>query len=132
MLGKRASLKAASLSIMSKRASELALMKMAACLASPEKPQRTVSRRDSSVSAVSTPWSRHLKSEFSVGNCVIVSEILDSRTRNLINELHISEYVMSNELVSKALAMVSESTSVNHILKELFTKVIELGLRGRH
>ena len=32
-----------------------------------------------------------------------------------------SEFVMSNELVSMTLAMVSESREVNTILKELFT-----------
>ncbi|GMH39161.1 hypothetical protein BSKO_07059 [Bryopsis sp. KO-2023] len=52
---------------------------------------------------------------------VIISEILDLRTRNLIQELSISEFVMSNELVSMVLAMVSESATVNTVLKELFT-----------
>jgi len=50
---------------------------------------------------------------------VIISEILDSRTKNLIQELSISEFVMSNELVSMVLAMVAESAAVNKILKEL-------------
>ena len=35
--------------------------------------------------------------------------------------LRLSEFVMSNELVSMTLAMVSESREVNTILKELFT-----------
>jgi hypothetical protein len=58
-----------------------------------------------------------------VDRCIVISEILDSRTRNLISELNISEYVMSNEIISMALAMVSENASVNQILKELFTEV---------
>jgi len=35
--------------------------------------------------------------------------------------MRVSEFVMSNELVSMTLAMVSESREVNTILKELFT-----------
>lgn len=50
---------------------------------------------------------------------VIISEILDSRTKNLIQELSLSEFVMSNELVSMVLAMVAESAEVNLILKDL-------------
>lgn len=53
---------------------------------------------------------------------IIISEILDSRTRNLIQDLNISEFVMSNELVSMALAMVSESADVNVVLGELFSE----------
>ena len=52
--------------------------------------------------------------------CVVISEILDSRTRQLIQETGISDYVLSNELVSMALAMVSENKSVNTILNEMF------------
>lgn len=36
-------------------------------------------------------------------------------------ELHVGEFVLSNELVSMTLAMVSESREVNTILTELFT-----------
>ncbi|KAK9813412.1 hypothetical protein WJX73_006994 [Symbiochloris irregularis] len=56
-----------------------------------------------------------------VRQTVVISEILDSRTRNLIAELHVGEFVLSNELVSMTLAMVSESREVNTILTELFT-----------
>ena len=35
---------------------------------------------------------------------IIISEILDSRTRNLVSVSRISDYVLSNELVSMALA----------------------------
>eukprot|EP00873_Tetraselmis_striata_P002629 jgi/Tetstr1/422893/TSEL_013677.t1 len=69
------------------------------------------------------PWYHKLKNCHAVDRCIVISEILDSRTRNLINELNISEYVMSNEIISMALAMVSENASVNQILKELFTEV---------
>ena len=36
-------------------------------------------------------------------------------------ELEVSEFVLSNELVSMALAMVAENPEVNDILSELFT-----------
>lgn len=36
-------------------------------------------------------------------------------------ELDVSEFVLSNELVSMALAMVAENPDVNDILSELFT-----------
>ena len=39
----------------------------------------------------------------------------------MLQDLHVSEYVLSNELVSMALAMVAESPAVNVILAELFT-----------
>ena len=38
-----------------------------------------------------------------------------------VQGMRVSEFVMSNELVSMTLAMVSESREVNTILKELFT-----------
>lgn len=74
-------------------------------------------------SSEALPWYHKLKNCRAVDRCIVISEILDSRTRNLISELNISEYVMSNEIISMALAMVSENASVNQILKELFTEV---------
>lgn len=53
--------------------------------------------------------------------CEIVSEILDIRTRNLFAETQCCDYVLSNELMSKTLAMVSEDRLVNLVLKELFS-----------
>ena len=38
-----------------------------------------------------------------------------------LQELDVSEFVLSNELVSMALAMVAENPDVNDILSELFT-----------
>jgi hypothetical protein len=46
----------------------------------------------------------------------MISEILDSRTKDLVERNRISGYVMSNSLVSAALAMISESREVNDIL----------------
>lgn len=53
--------------------------------------------------------------------CEIISEVLDTRTRNLIAETKVCDYVLSNELISMALSMVSEDSTINMVLKELFT-----------
>ncbi|GLT77312.1 hypothetical protein SLA2020_489100 [Shorea laevis] len=53
---------------------------------------------------------------------IIISEILDSRTRNLVSVSGISDYVLSNELVSMALAMVAEDKQINRVLEELFAE----------
>ncbi|GAQ84141.1 ion channel DMI1 chloroplast precursor [Klebsormidium nitens] len=51
---------------------------------------------------------------------IVISEILDSRTKDLVSVAQISDYVLSNELVSMALAMVSEDQQINRVLDELF------------
>ncbi|KAJ6758045.1 ION CHANNEL CASTOR-RELATED [Salix koriyanagi] len=53
---------------------------------------------------------------------VIISEILDPRTKKLLAMSKISDYVLSNELVSMALAMVAEDQQINDVLKELFAE----------
>ncbi|XP_021691556.1 ion channel CASTOR isoform X5 [Hevea brasiliensis] len=53
---------------------------------------------------------------------VIISEILDPRTKNLLSMSRISDYVLSNELVSMALAMVAEDKQINDVLEELFAE----------
>ncbi|KAL8204573.1 hypothetical protein R6Q57_010196 [Mikania cordata] len=53
---------------------------------------------------------------------VIISEILDPRTKNLLSMSRISDYVLSNELVSMALAMVAEDRQINDVLEELFAE----------
>ncbi|MQL76194.1 hypothetical protein Taro_008569, partial [Colocasia esculenta] len=55
---------------------------------------------------------------------VIISEILDPRTKNLLSMSKISDYVLSNELVSMALAMVAEDRQINDVLEELFAEEI--------
>ncbi|OMO74034.1 CASTOR/POLLUX/SYM8 ion channel [Corchorus olitorius] len=67
---------------------------------------------------------------------IIISEILDSRTRNLVSVSRISDYVLSNELVSMALAMVAEDKQINRVLEELFAEEEEvcfydIMIRGR-
>lgn len=59
---------------------------------------------------------------------IIISEILDSRTRNLVSVSRISDYVLSNELVSMALAMVAEDKQINRVLEELFAEQVALNL----
>ena len=53
--------------------------------------------------------------------CQIISEILDGRTSKLISNAQISDYVLSNDLVSMALAMIAEDRTVNNLLKILMT-----------
>ena len=50
----------------------------------------------------------------------MLSEILDARTRALIADAGISDYVLSNSMVSDAIAMVAEDRDVNRILNSLF------------
>lgn len=58
---------------------------------------------------------------FETTNCkLVVAEILDSRTRHLLVETGLCAYVLSNEIISKTLSMVSENRDVHVILKELF------------
>lgn len=49
-------------------------------------------------------------------NCAVVAEILDGRTKGLIGA-SIGDPVLSNDVVSMALAMVAENRHVNTILK---------------
>lgn len=55
---------------------------------------------------------------------VIISEILDPRTKNLLSMSKISDYVLSNELISMALAMVAEDRQINDVLEELFVEEV--------
>lgn len=53
--------------------------------------------------------------------CVIVGEIVDNRSQPMLSVVNaIDAVVGSNELVSKAIAMVSEDASVNKVLGNLF------------
>ena len=51
----------------------------------------------------------------------IISEILDSRTKSLIAIAEVSDYVMSNEIVACAMAMISEDRNNNDVLAELLS-----------
>eukprot|EP01134_Creolimax_fragrantissima_P001921 CFRG1921T1 len=52
---------------------------------------------------------------------MIVSEILDARTRGLVKVADIADYVMSNDIVSSYIAQVSENRDANTIWKEILT-----------
>jgi len=51
-------------------------------------------------------------------NCTMIAEILDSRTKALVMSAKISDYVLSNELVAKVIATVSECRIMNDVLSE--------------
>eukprot|EP00808_Paulinella_micropora_P024278 g51966.t1 len=51
----------------------------------------------------------------------VISEILDPKTKDLIFQASYGDYVASNELVSKAIAMVAENQEINLILSELLS-----------
>jgi len=53
--------------------------------------------------------------------CTIISEILDPKTKLLIQSGSVSDFVASNELISKALAMVAERQEVSQILQEILS-----------
>ncbi|KAF2319948.1 hypothetical protein GH714_020843 [Hevea brasiliensis] len=53
---------------------------------------------------------------------IIISEILDARSTNLVSVSKISDYVLSNELVGMALAMAAEEKQMNGDLEELFAE----------
>ncbi|KAJ7968005.1 Ion channel DMI1 [Quillaja saponaria] len=84
----------------------------------PYKDSKSTSLRLSGFSHSS--WIREMQQ--ASDKSIIISEILDSRTRNLVSVSRISDYVLSNELVSMALAMVAEDKQINRVLEELFAE----------
>jgi len=53
--------------------------------------------------------------------CVPVSEILDTRTKSLLNVANCKGYVLSNQIVSSVMAQVAEEKDINVVLSELFS-----------
>lgn len=53
--------------------------------------------------------------------CNPISEILDTRTRSLLRVVDCKGYVMSNQIVSAAIAQVAESREMNSVLGELLS-----------
>ncbi|XP_073034934.1 probable ion channel POLLUX isoform X2 [Primulina eburnea] len=84
----------------------------------PYKDAKSIPLRHSGFSQSS--WIREMQQ--ASDKSIIISEILDSRTRNLVSVTRISDYVLSNELVSMALAMVAEDKQINRVLEELFAE----------
>lgn len=90
------------------------------CMQSKRLPDKDTSLRLSGFSHSS--WIREMQQ--ASDKSIIISEILDSRTRNLVSVSRISDYVLSNELVSMALAMVAEDKQINRVLEELFAEEV--------
>ncbi|XXG74082.1 hypothetical protein AAC387_Pa07g2892 [Persea americana] len=84
----------------------------------PYKEEKSTPQRHAGFSHSS--WIREMQQ--ASDKSIIISEILDSRTRNLVSVSRISDYVLSNELVSMALAMVAEDKQINRVLEELFAE----------
>ena len=63
------------------------------------------------------------KTKVQQSSCIVTCEILDPTTHTMIMQnpaiAHMSDYVLSNNTVSKVLAMVAESREVKAVLKEL-------------
>jgi len=51
--------------------------------------------------------------------CTPVSEILDTRTRSLLSVANCEGFVMSNEIISAAIAQIAEDRDMNAVLTEL-------------
>ncbi|KAF9610138.1 hypothetical protein IFM89_020270 [Coptis chinensis] len=67
-------------------------------------------------------WIREM--QLASDKSIMISEILDSRNRNMVFVSRISDYVLSNELVSMALAMVAEDKQINRVFEELFAEEV--------
>ena len=61
--------------------------------------------QSSRLSAKGSSWMVEMR-KLAGKRCEVVTEILDTRTRALLAEMQCCDYVLSNELVSKALAMI--------------------------
>jgi len=83
------------------------------------KATQLIENLDTSEDPMAQEWMAGMKS--ASAHSAVISEILDTRTRHLIADTHISDYVLSNELVAMTLAMVSENQAVNALLGELFS-----------
>ncbi|XP_002965781.2 ion channel DMI1 [Selaginella moellendorffii] len=70
--------------------------------------------------SLQTSWIREMQQ--ASNQSIIISEILDSRTKHLVSVSKITDCVLSNELVSMALAMVAEDKQINRVLEELFAE----------
>lgn len=115
------------------------------CMALAVSTWKLLSRTQKETARANAQWLSAMQD--AVKRTMVISEILDPRTRSLIQvlpptlhfflgpaamlkrtcqpeatlqDLHVSEYVLSNEIVSRALAMASESPMVKSILSELF------------
>ena len=51
--------------------------------------------------------------------CTPISEILDTRTRSLLSVAQCEGYIMSNQIISAAIAQIAEDRDMNDVLSEL-------------
>jgi hypothetical protein len=84
----------------------------------PDREERAIQVRQTG--STQSTWIREMQQ--ASYQSIIISEILDSRTKNLVSVSKIGDYVLSNELVSMALAMVAEDKQINRVLEELFAE----------
>eukprot|EP01004_Peranema_trichophorum_P000098 NODE_1011_length_2182_cov_58.000486_g864_i0.p1 GENE.NODE_1011_length_2182_cov_58.000486_g864_i0~~NODE_1011_length_2182_cov_58.000486_g864_i0.p1 ORF type:complete len:686 (+),score=154.15 NODE_1011_length_2182_cov_58.000486_g864_i0:212-2059(+) len=61
-------------------------------------------------------------------DCVVLAEVLNPTSRGLIAAAGIKDFVMSNDVVSQALAMVAECPDINRVLKVLLSSSGEADL----
>jgi hypothetical protein len=64
--------------------------------------------------------------QHSTSQSIIISEVLDAQTKEVIAEADPREIVISDEMVSMALAMVAEDKQINGVLDELFAEEVSL------
>lgn len=72
-------------------------------------------------SLVSLLLVRDIRRQRDAPEVVLISEILDPRTKRLVSVTQVSDYVVSNELVSMALATVAERREIADVWTELFS-----------
>jgi Trk K+ transport system NAD-binding subunit len=87
----------------------------------PDREERAIQVRQTG--STQSTWIREMQQ--ASYQSIIISEILDSRTKNLVSVSKIGDYVLSNELVSMALAMVAEDKQINRVLEELFAEEVK-------
>lgn len=55
-------------------------------------------------------------------DCVVVTEIMDPRTKSLISMARCSDYVISSELAALALTQIAENADLANLVEQLFTE----------
>ena len=63
---------------------------------------------------------RDIESRVGNGRATLISEICDPRTKRLVTIADVSDYVVSNEIISMSLAQVSEHQDIADVWEELF------------
>eukprot|EP00891_Asterochloris_glomerata_P008880 jgi/Astpho2/8880/Aster-05510 len=60
-----------------------------------------------------------VRQERAVQSTTVMIEVVDVNSRRLVKDIHLGEYLMSNDIISMALATVAQKPALNVILKEL-------------